>query len=201
MQVHAVMECSLVNGPGRRTVVWFQGCKLSCPGCWNEATHSQYAGVRVSCSELVSQILQARAQHQVQGTTISGGEPIHQIKSLTECLSVLKRVAPELSVGLFSGYTERELDHGRFETYTRSDDRSRRDLWKDLRQYVDFAVLGRFNRAQPCSGPLVSSRNQQLRLFSDRYNQLDFEDQAVEVSIGPDGLTQITGFPTLGVIQ
>jgi hypothetical protein len=47
----------------------------------------------------------------------------------------------------------------------------------------------------------VSSRNQQLRLFSDRYNQLDFEDQAVEVSIGPDGLTQITGFPTLGVIQ
>ena len=35
MQVHAVMECSLVNGPGRRTVVWFQGCKLSCPGCWN----------------------------------------------------------------------------------------------------------------------------------------------------------------------
>ena len=35
MQVHAVMACSLVNGPGRRTVVWFQGCKLSCPGCWN----------------------------------------------------------------------------------------------------------------------------------------------------------------------
>jgi pyruvate-formate lyase-activating enzyme len=49
MQVHAVMECSLVNGPGRRTVVWFQGCKLSCPGCWNEATHSQYAGSHVSC--------------------------------------------------------------------------------------------------------------------------------------------------------
>ena len=73
--------------------------------------------------------------------------------------------------------------------------------------YERLAPVCRFRRArplqpaQPCSGPLVSSRNQQLRLFSDRYNQLDFEDQAVGISIGPDGLTQITGFPTLGVIQ
>lgn len=201
MQVHAALACSLVNGPGRRTVVWFQGCKLSCPGCWNEATHSQYAGVQVSSCELVSQILQARDQYQIEGVTFSGGEPIHQIESLTACVSTLKRVAPQLSAGLFSGYTERELDHGRFETYSGSDDRSRRDLWKDLRQYLDFAVLGRFNRTQPCSDPLVSSRNQRLCLLSDRYNQLDFEGQAVEVSIGPDGLTQITGFPRLGVIH
>jgi anaerobic ribonucleoside-triphosphate reductase activating protein len=48
--------------------------------------------------------------------------------------------------------------------------------------------------------PLVSSRNRQLRLFSDRYRFQDFEEQRIEVSIEPDGLTQITGFPTLGSI-
>ena len=45
---------------------------------------------------------------------------------------------------------------------------------------------------------MISSRNQQLRLLSDRYTYPDFEDQAVEVTIDSDGLTQITGFPVLG---
>jgi anaerobic ribonucleoside-triphosphate reductase activating protein len=194
------MECSLVNGPGRRTVVWFQGCQLACRNCWNKETHPQFGGVPIYPSDLIARIMQTRRQYQVEGVTFSGGEPIHQIEGVTECLSMLKRATPELSVGLFSGYTERELDHGHFEIYSGSDRSSRRDLWMDLRQYLDFAVLGRFNRDQPCSDPLVSSRNQLLRLFSDRYNQQDFEDQAMEVSIEADGFTQITGFPTLGVV-
>ncbi len=201
MQVHAVMACSLVNGPGRRTVVWFQGCKLSCPGCWNEATHSQYAGVQVSSSELASQILRPRASHRIEGVTVSGGEPVHQIESLIAFFSTLKDAAPELSAGLFTGYTERELEQGRFETYGTSDPNTRRAAWKDLRRLLDFGVLGRYNQHQPCLTPLVSSRNQKLRLFSGRYTQKDFEGQSLEVSIGPDGLTQITGFPRLGAID
>lgn len=200
MRLHAVMECSLVNGPGRRTVVWFQGCQLGCRDCWNIPTHSRFGGTECSASELVSRILEARFQYRIEGITFSGGEPIHQIDSLVECLSMLKRLAPELSTGLFSGYTEKELDAGQFETYTQSEHQARQDLWKNLRLHLDFAVLGRFNRDQPSSTPLVSSRNQQLHLLSDRYDKRSFEDQAIEVSIDPDGLTQITGFPTLGVI-
>jgi hypothetical protein len=43
--------------------------------------------------------------------------------------------------------------------------------------------------------------NQRLRLLSNRYTDRDFEGQAVEVTIGSDGLTQITGFPTLGTLD
>jgi anaerobic ribonucleoside-triphosphate reductase activating protein len=70
-----------------------------------------------------------------------------------------------------------------------------------LRALLDFAVLGRFNRHLVSADPLVTSRNQELRVFSDRYTRADFRAQAVEVTIDPDGLTQITGFPTLGTLR
>jgi hypothetical protein len=53
----------------------------------------------------------------VEGITFSRGEPIHQIASIVQLLFILQRSAPALSTGLFSGYTERELDDGRFHTY------------------------------------------------------------------------------------
>jgi anaerobic ribonucleoside-triphosphate reductase activating protein len=201
MRLHALMECSLANGPGRRTVVWFQGCSLHCPSCWNIATHSRDSGTRTSSAELVSRVLEARSRYGIDGITLSGGEPVHQIDSVIKLLVLLRREAPDLSAGLFTGYTERELDHGQFETYTESNEISRKTSWRNLHQLLDFAVFGRFNQHQPSSEAMIGSRNQQLRLLSDRYAFHDFGEQTVEVTIGSDGLTQITGFPTLGVLN
>ena len=39
MLVHGFVPVSRANGPGRRAVLWFQGCTLNCPGCWNQASH------------------------------------------------------------------------------------------------------------------------------------------------------------------
>jgi len=142
MQLHAIMPCSLVNGPGRRTVVWFQGCELHCAGCWNKSTHSRYAGVPVTLSELVSRILEARHQYRIEGVTFSGGEPIHQIESLTESLSILRKAAPELSVGLFSGYTKRELEQGQFETYAESTRESRKAAGRNFAGCSTLACSG-----------------------------------------------------------
>jgi hypothetical protein len=64
-----------------------------------------------------------------------------------------------------------------------------------IRGCLDFAVLGRYNRLQQSDRPLVTSRNQELSLFSDRHVMDDFSDQSVEVIIGADGWAQITGFP------
>ena len=40
MLVHSVLPRSAVNGPGERVVIWFQGCDLRCPGCWNPSSHA-----------------------------------------------------------------------------------------------------------------------------------------------------------------
>ena len=39
MLVHGFVPVSRANGPGRRAVLWFQGCTLNCPGCLNQASH------------------------------------------------------------------------------------------------------------------------------------------------------------------
>ncbi|MBV8830620.1 MAG: 4Fe-4S cluster-binding domain-containing protein [Acidobacteriaceae bacterium] len=200
MLLHAFLECSVVNGPGRRAVIWFQGCELNCNGCWNPNTHA-LRGTTLTINSVVGRILNAARAFALEGITFSGGEPIHQISSLVQLLFNLKRSAPALSAGMFSGYTARELDEGRFHTYQALNLYERCVAWTNLRAMLDFAVLGRFNKHQLSSDPLVSSRNQELRLFSDRYTRADFEAQAVEVTIDPDGLTQITGFPTLATLR
>jgi anaerobic ribonucleoside-triphosphate reductase activating protein len=136
----------------------------------------------------------------IEGVTVSGGEPLHQITEVLRLLRNLKREAPELSIGLFSGYTEQELQHGRFQTYFPSSIWLRQAQWQQLESLVDFAVLGRYNQKQPCTDPLTTSRNQQLRLYSRRYRPEDFQQQTLEVSIEADGLTHVTGFPILGSI-
>ena len=59
--------------------------------------------------------------------------------------------------------------------------------------------MGRYNRLAPATLPLRSSRNQRLQLFTNRYQQSDFGEPIVEVSIGQDGATTVTGFPLLGI--
>ena len=39
MLVHGFVPVSRANGPGRRAVLWFQGCNLNCPECWNQTSH------------------------------------------------------------------------------------------------------------------------------------------------------------------
>jgi hypothetical protein len=112
----------------------------------------------------------------------------------------LRRQAPELSFGMFSGYAEHELAQGRYWTWgDGSSEQHRRHLWHEIRACLDFAILGRFNEAQSSHLPLHTSRNQVLRLFSDRYAPADFSEELTEVSIKEGGRVEITGFPTRGL--
>jgi hypothetical protein len=46
---------------------------------------------------------------------------------------------------------------------------------------------------------LRTSTNQKLTLFSERYEERDFEPQEVEIHIDTQGFVQVTGFPTAGI--
>jgi anaerobic ribonucleoside-triphosphate reductase activating protein len=69
----------------------------------------------------------------------------------------------------------------------------------DIKQHLDFAVLGRFVAARPSTLPLRTSANQVLRLLGDRYREEQFKPLEFEVHIEAQGLTQITGFPLVGL--
>jgi anaerobic ribonucleoside-triphosphate reductase activating protein len=199
MLLHAIIPASRANGPGLRAVVFFQGCTLGCEKCFNPTTHV-FQGVEVAPEKVVEALVEAYREHILEGTTFSGGEPMQQADSLLALMEDLGRRAPELSFGMFSGYTERELGEGRYSIWRRElEAQEKRSLWEAIRAHLDFAVLGRFNSLQPGTAPLRSSRNQVLRLFSNRYTEADFEKQLVEVSIHEDGRAEVTGFPVLGL--
>ena len=198
MLLHALMPRSRANGPGLRAVVWFQGCSLGCGNCFNPKTHP-FHGTEVNPEHVIREILEYDTRHDLDGVTFSGGEPMQQATALLTIMRELRRRSPKLSLGMFTGYTERELDEGKFSSVPEALATEAISLWHTIRCLLDFAIMGRYNQAQASSASLCSSRNQILRLFSDRYTRDDFGAQEVEVIIAEDGLAQITGFPVLGI--
>lgn len=198
MLLHSFLPASRANGPGRRCVVYFQGCSLHCPGCWNPATHS-FRGVEESATEVVARVNDARRLEPLDGVTFSGGEPMQQAEALLELIVEIRKVAPSTSLGMFTGYAEDELHTGRYVTRSRTPIERRPALWNAIRGHLDFAVMGRYDATQPSCEPLRTSQNQRLELFSQRYNERDFGPQLVEITIAPTGHSVVTGFPVRGI--
>ncbi len=201
---------SSVNGPGRRVVVWLQGCTLGCRGCWNPLTHSFDHADNETPRTLAKWILdQASVETGVEGVTFSGGEPMQQATDLARTIADVKEQSPQLSFGIFTGYNLAELESGRFhyrEVSTPAgaspaaawidDPAMASGRWAKIRAFLDFAVVGRFQESKlDRTSPMRSSSNQQLHLFTNRYVESDFPSQAVEIRIQPGGRTTITGFP------
>ena len=198
MLIHGFVAHSRVNGPGMRAVVYFQGCNLGCAGCWNPATHA-FTGLSHEPQDVAEQVAGAHQTQFIEGVTLSGGEPMQQALDLLEVIRLLKCARPELSIGMYSGYTQHELDSGVFWTRHGIAQDARRRIWDDIKQHLDFAVLGRFVAARPSQLPMRTSANQVLRLFSDRYREEHFKPLEFEVNIESAGLVQITGFPLAGL--
>lgn len=82
----------LVDGPGIRTVLFFQGCKLRCKYCHNPDTWEMQSGKEMD----ISQVMQMLKRYQpyygsTGGITCSGGEPLLQIDFLTELFKACKK--------------------------------------------------------------------------------------------------------------
>lgn len=197
MLLHGFVHASRANGPGLRAVVFFQGCSLGCEGCWNIRSH-KFHGPEVSTAFVAQEIDTAIRTSSLEGITFSGGEPMQQASALVELMHRIRAVAPPASMGMFTGYTEAELNAGVYATGPSTSPSEKQRLWEVVRGYLDFAVMGRYDRTQPDTAPLRTTRNQRLVLFSRRYEVCDFREQIVEVAIAGDGKAVITGFPILG---
>jgi anaerobic ribonucleoside-triphosphate reductase activating protein len=198
MLVHSMLPLSTVNGPGERAVVWLQGCDLRCAGCWNPSSHIFDTGHdrRRPVEEVGAWILACPG---IEGVTFSGGEPFQQAPELRQLCEYIRARKPALSIGVFTGYTLRELVQGHWHWRNRDGGWTDGDarLFTEIRQFLDFAVCGRFRQPMACTDkPLCGSRNQEVVFFSDRYSQQDLQPQGYEVTISENGATAIiTGFP------
>ena len=98
-----------VLGPGKRIAVWLSGCRRACKGCANpelwEATDEQ----EVALSDVYRMIayLYEKSEGQVDGFTITGGEPFEQSEELLKLLTYMQNYSQDIL--LFTGYQKQEL--------------------------------------------------------------------------------------------
>src|SRR5688572_14366439 len=106
LRLHRFLPSSRANGPGSRAVLWVQGCSLACLGCYNPATHAHSGGQVASVDDLFERI--TALSDSIEGVTISGGEPLQQLRPVLLLLRRLRAQTP-LSVLMFSGYRWDEI--------------------------------------------------------------------------------------------
>lgn len=203
MLIHSKMDSSSVNGPGNRAVLWFQGCSLGCKGCWNPETHAFHEKNRTSIGEIQDWI---KGLKDIEGITFSGGEPMQQAPYLYVLVAWIREHRPDLSIGIYTGYTNKELENGTFKWMSASDDadwqRGSKQLWAAIKEHLDFAVTGRYVESMACHDePLRGSRNQDVVFYTDRYKVSDLPTQLAEVNIDTDAFIQITGYPTVEFLE
>jgi anaerobic ribonucleoside-triphosphate reductase activating protein len=181
LELHAVEPRSRANGPGARFVLWFQGCSLGCPGCFNPATHPRAAQLRWTVAEAMAQI--AAEGDRIEGVTLSGGEPLEQPEA---ALALVRAVRAEtsLSVLVFSGFAIDEI--------------RTQPLGPAILDELDVLIDGRYRAPERLGRGLRGSENQRVQLLSGRYTRAEVEaTPEAEVRIAPDGSVVLTGVSPL----
>ena len=89
--IHSVESMGLVDGPGIRTVVFLQGCRLRCRYCHNPDTWAMESAktLELQPQELVKRLVRFRPYYGTNGgVTFSGGEPLLQPEFLAQTLQL-----------------------------------------------------------------------------------------------------------------
>ncbi len=175
-----------VLGLGKRAVIWVQGCDHACKGCIVPESWDVDAGEAIAISELATWIL---AQPDIEGITLSGGEPMLQAKALVTLIDMLIEAGRSSDLGLicYTGYRWEYLQqHGTADQ-------------KALLDRLDLLIDGLY--VESLHGDLLwrGSTNQRLLPLSDRYRHalttLPDRSAGMEIHTDPDGSFFLAGVP------
>lgn len=106
VRINKIVKESFVDGPGRRTVVFFQGCPIHCQGCQNITLWPEESGDFYDEKDLAKKLVFLSREH--GNITISGGEPFAQVASLAKLVYFLKKEGAK-EIIIYSGYTWEQL--------------------------------------------------------------------------------------------
>ena len=92
-KVHSIESFGTVDGPGIRFVLFLQGCNLQCKYCHNRDTWDINGGEYKSLDEIVEKIKKYKNYiiPSGGGITVTGGEPLLQVKFLIELFKKMKQ--------------------------------------------------------------------------------------------------------------
>lgn len=92
-RIHSMESFGTVDGPGIRFVLFLQGCHLKCKYCHNRDTWDINGGEEKTLEEIIEKIKNYKNYITISGggVTVTGGEPLLQVKFLIELFKELKK--------------------------------------------------------------------------------------------------------------
>jgi anaerobic ribonucleoside-triphosphate reductase activating protein len=173
MKINKIIRDSRANGPGIRYVLWTQGCDICCNGCSNKDTWDPELGTEMPVKDIIEDI----KNQQINGLTITCGEPLLQFP---EVLELLKCIYPKYNVLLTSGHTMDVI----------------KTKFSEILQYVDILISGPYISSLHNSGPTWrGSTNQIVHFLTERSKNLENSEYiGAEIRVSKDGNALITGF-------
>ena len=151
VRIAGLEEESYVDGEGIRYAIFVQGCPHHCEGCHNPQTFDFDGGRLIEIDELLDRI---KGNALLSGVTLTGGEPLCQLRSLTELARAVQGMG--LTVWCYTGFTFEELIDG-VERYFSADE------VREFLRHVDVLVDGPFvERQRDLSLAFRGSGNQRL---------------------------------------
>lgn len=147
---HRHPACRIL-GIGLRAVLWVQGCCFSCEGCIADA-YRNGEGIETTSEEMAAWYLSCT---EVEGLTISGGEPMLQAAALADMLDRIRQERP-LNVTVYTGFVLEEL---------RRREASDQGIQR-LLEMTDILIDGPYVQALDDGAPYIGSSNQRLHIFN-----------------------------------
>ena len=181
---------SNVLGPGCRAVIWTHGCSKGCPHCIAEEMNAAPPQLEYTATTLYEWV---KETGEIEGITLSGGEPFEQdIEALETFLQLVKNDPRRLSVMCYTGRLMTELlDNNRTAGILR---------YVDI--LVDGAYIHGFNEGHKWRG----SSNQKFYSLNERYADIVAEaendfNRGIEIELTANMQFELTGIPQRGFMQ
>jgi anaerobic ribonucleoside-triphosphate reductase activating protein len=158
LNIANIINCTEVEGPGKRFAIWLQGCLKRCKGCCNPEMLDLKSNQIIGIKNVIKEIQKAIINYKIEGITFIGGEPFLQAKGLSEIANYCRE--NNLSVMIFSGYTLQEIQNSKLEGA------------KELLNYCDILVDGEFEiNNLDNERNWIGSKNQDIHLLSNFYSK------------------------------
>lgn len=157
MNVARILYPVEVLGPGKRIGIWVCGCSHGCPGCSNPELWNPRSEYEVSIDEIMQLVNRVSSNHQVDGFTISGGEPFDQPGELLKLIKSIKNISDDILV--YTGYKLEELqDRGEKQTTA-------------VLSIISVLIDGAYIEEKNDDSFLRGSSNQRIHFLSEDYKK------------------------------
>ena len=173
-------------GPGKRFLLWVQGCLNQCPDCITPKMQPLEDRTWVPVEPLAQYIKEIA---DIEGITVIGGEPFLQAGTVAELVTILQEAG--LSSMVYTGYVLEDI-------LARGDDAMRR-----LVACTDILVDGPYRRDLDFSQKWRGSENQTIHFLTDRYRNWEWvihsRERDVEIHMAENGNYLVLGIPVAGL--